>query len=290
MKFLLTLGCLIITPLHLAKRSRPKCGPSLASNDSKAASNVGFIRFECNSTSLQKRMTLPDGDIGNLNDKALPNLTEAIVPDGYFSAPTTADLSTAVMKKFGSVGRRKKYSTGTSGLSGCTTMYVISRKGVYATHWWENLSFAPDPEWRGAGTSTDEELFQATVIDLLKDGGKYHPRLDARLIEDDYIRAYLLHPKQPHRELTDGSGYPDQWEKIRTTVGELVPKLQDRSRWTGIPYKGLNADDENLFADGGTAGKNFIKYGPSHDFGGFRGALAMLWVEGQSTPYHEDIW
>ncbi|KAF5856417.1 hypothetical protein ETB97_007414 [Aspergillus alliaceus] len=91
-------------------------------------------------------MELPDGDIGVFYRKELPHLTEPIVP--HEEAPTAEKMSTGVMKTFSSVKRRQQYSTGTAHLSGCTTMYIISRKGVYTTHWWENVSFDPDTIWR----------------------------------------------------------------------------------------------------------------------------------------------
>jgi hypothetical protein len=108
-------------------------------------------------------------------------------------------------------------------------MYIVSRKGVYATYWWENVSFSPDPEWRDPKDQTNEEIFQATILDMLTKGGKYHPKLDADLIEDDFIRAYLIHPTTMHREDPGDVGYREQWEAIRTTVGKLVPTLRDAS-------------------------------------------------------------
>ncbi|KAE8410469.1 hypothetical protein BDV36DRAFT_302730 [Aspergillus pseudocaelatus] len=281
---------------HLVKRSRPKCGPKLALADTVSLStsnsrnvSVGFIRFERNTTALQKRMELPGDSLGKFYQKELPHLTEPIVP--HEEAPTAEDMSTGVMKAFSSVRRRQQYSTGTAHLSGCTTMYIISRKGVYATHWWENVSFAPDPIWRNSPDQTDDEIFQATVIDMLRNGGRYHPKLDKNLIEDDYIRAYLIRPATAYNEGPDGVGYTQRWAQIRTTVGELVPKLQDTSLWTEIPYNALDNDDPDLDEQDGTSGKNLFKYDPLHIFeSGVKGPLAMLWVEDKLTPYHEDHW
>lgn len=233
-------------------------------------------------------MELPDHDIGVFYGNELPRVAEPIVP--HESAPSAEDMSTGVMKTFSSLGRRKQYSTGTAHLSGCTTMYIISRKAVYATHWWENVSFDPDDEWREEG-QTNDEIFQSTVLDMMTDGGRYHPRLDAALIEDDYIQAYLIHPTQTWREGVGDVGYPQRWEAIRTTVGELVPTLQDAARWTDIPYKALMNTDTALDESDGTAGKNLFKFDPLHRFeSGSKGQLAMLWVEGQLDPYHQDQW
>ncbi|KAL3465579.1 hypothetical protein BJX64DRAFT_285511 [Aspergillus heterothallicus] len=62
-------------------------------------------------------------------------------------------------------------------------------------------------------------------------------------------------------------GYTEQLKAIQTTVGELVPTLQDE-------------------------GRNLFKYDPSHDFGlgGEFVKMAKLWVEGRVAPYHDDVW
>jgi hypothetical protein len=238
-------------------------------------------------------MQLPDENMGVFYNKELPRVTEPIVPDdhnGHEDIETAADMSTAVIKRFASIQRRKQYSTGTDGLSGCTTLYIISRRGVYATHWWENVSFSPDDVWRNPETQTDKELFEETVLDLLRNGGRFHARLDATAIEDDFIRAYVIRPSMTVEEDEGDVGYTEQLKAIRTTVGELVPTLQDEGRWTDIPYtvKG----EEDLFAPEATAGRNLFKYDPSHDFGLGREfvKMAKLWVEGRVAPYHDDVW
>jgi len=72
---------------------------------------------------------------------------------------------------------------------------------------------------------------------MLKTGGKYYPRLDATLIEDDWIRAYLIHLVQTSEEAGPNDiDYPTQWQQIQDTVGTLVPTLKDASRWKDIPY------------------------------------------------------
>ncbi|KAE8407147.1 hypothetical protein BDV37DRAFT_241088 [Aspergillus pseudonomiae] len=105
-------------------------------------------------------------------------------------------MSAATLQEFGWL-QRKEWSTGPKGY---TTLYIISCKAVYATHWWENISFDPEIEWRDPPTQTNAELFKLTVTDILRDGGKYHRKLDADLIENDF-RAYLIHPAKVFRQL-----------------------------------------------------------------------------------------
>ncbi|KAB8072497.1 hypothetical protein BDV29DRAFT_177301 [Aspergillus leporis] len=115
---------------------------------------------------------------------------------------------------------------------------------------------------------------------MLRDGGKYHPKLYKNHIEDDYIRACLIRPAAAWNEGPGGVGYPQRWAQIRTTVGELVPTLREASLWSGIPYNALNNDGPRLVAEDGTERKNLFKYDPFHIFeSGPKGPLAMLWVE-----------
>jgi hypothetical protein len=149
----------------------------------------------------------------------------------------------------------------------------------------------PDPTKQ---PKTNDEIFQETVTDLLTKGGKYHPKLDGSKIEDQYVKAYLIHPTQTWQEAGAADvGYPDQWASIRSTVATLVPTLADASRWTDIPYV-ATADNAVLFAALGTRGKNIFKYDPAHEVtkGDPSTAthLAALWVEDRLQPWHDDKW
>ncbi|KAJ5771519.1 uncharacterized protein N7511_003570 [Penicillium nucicola] len=273
---------------HLVKRgSREKCGPKLADSDNTKRS-VGFILFERNVTTLDKRMELPKRSMGLFYDKEFVRLTERVVP--HDSASRAEYMSTGVMTTFASLPQDKVYSNGGQ-LSGCTTLYVISRKGVYAVHWWENVSFDPDLVWRRPRTQTTEDIFQKTVLDMLTNGGRYHPKLDASLIEDNWIRAYLLHPTEAWNADEGGQPYTAQWEMIRTHVGQLIPTLQDQSRWKDIPYEALDDEDPRLRMLKATAGRYLFKYDPAHIIGRRQTAqLAMLWFEDDKNRYHKDQW
>jgi hypothetical protein len=53
------------------------------------------------------------------------------------------------------------------------------------------------------------------VLDVIRNGGTYHPKLDAS-IADNWIRGYLIHPTQTSREDgPDDVGYPEPWQRIR---------------------------------------------------------------------------
>lgn len=190
---------------HLAKRSRAQCGPKRAVantarlSESTTLRNItlGFIYFKYNSTAtgffsffkashMGRHIELPDKNLGVFYGNELPRASESIVSHSIADSPE--DMSANVIKTFSSPGRRKQYSTGTSHTSRCTTMYIISRKVVHAAHWWKNVSFNPDDEWKEDGR-TNDQIFQSTVLDMLTTGERYHPKLDATLIEDSYIKA-----------------------------------------------------------------------------------------------------
>ncbi|RAL02334.1 uncharacterized protein BO80DRAFT_472326 [Aspergillus ibericus CBS 121593] len=291
-------------PLKREVSGATKCGLEIVDGSTSTSTkrSVGYIRLERNATgatttttkALAKRMRLPGQSLGLFYQEEFTKLSKRVVTRG--SAPKATWLSAAIMQEFGRL-RRKEWSTGIEGLKGCTTMYIISRKGVYVTHWWENISFDPDAIWREPENESDDELtpedlFQLTVLDMLTDGGKYHAKLDGDLIEDDYIRAYLIRPIKAYRQYDDPTeaDYTEQWNQIRAKVGELVPTLQDQSRWTDITYEAV--EDENELDDPITVrGRNLFKYDKAQDIGGGQTQKwAMLWVEGRTEPYHQDKW
>ncbi|KAE8348482.1 hypothetical protein BDV28DRAFT_164379 [Aspergillus coremiiformis] len=210
--------------------------------------NVRFIHFERNATAatLEKQIELPKLKIGAFYYQKFLRLTEPVIP--HSEAAFAEDMSTGIRRSFHNIKKGEQYSTGSSGLESYTVMYIISQKGMYTL---EN--------------STKEDLFQNTVIDMLTHGRRYHPKLDTKLIKDNYIKAYLIHPTKT-------------WKKIAgdTTVGNLVPTLQDKSRWTDIPYIVLapdNVDDAREIT-----GKNLFKYNPAHK------------IKDKKTAYHKDRW
>lgn len=82
-----------------------------------------------------------------------------------------------------------------------------------------------------AKPKTDAQLFRSIVINVLKGKGRFHPRLDVGLIENGYIRAYLVIPTQTY--LKSGPNdirYPEQWQQIQDVVRKIIPTLGDASR------------------------------------------------------------
>ncbi|KAB5515045.1 hypothetical protein GE09DRAFT_1231659 [Coniochaeta sp. 2T2.1] len=101
-------------------------------------------------------------------------------------------INTAILCQYHNNGNPATFDLGyqSRGIHGCTTLLVVSRKAVYATHWWENVSFAPDDDQRekkrGGILETDDEVFTRTVLNPLRKGMtkraitlNYGPRISA---------------------------------------------------------------------------------------------------------------
>jgi hypothetical protein len=107
------------------------------------------------------------------------------------------DVNTAVYRDF-----RKERSLVMTHLQGCTGLAIIGRKAVYMSHYWENLSFAPDKKLKLKGES-DEEAFKRTVLDGLRKGVTYPGKAQQLSLtkfaqefgdKDENLRAYLIRP------------------------------------------------------------------------------------------------
>ena len=236
----------------------------------------------------QRDMTLPRaGQMEEFMVKEVPKAVSIV-----WEIPKGNDLNTAMFKDFA----RLPFSLGTSGLCGCTSLWIISRKGVYATHYWESISFSPDDIWREPPEETDQSVFQRTVIHPLEHGEEtektkrlIQAKLDAGKIEDDTIRAYLVHPEgscaEDDEEAIDG--YRSQWDQIKEKVGDIIPSLNPDThgnRWEEIIYVRKDREDEDLFTT--AAGRVLFKFDPKHE----GRKKAVLWVEDREEPYHDDEW
>jgi hypothetical protein len=178
------------------------------------------------------------------------------------------------------------WSAGTSGLCGCTTLIIISRRAFYGTHWWESISFEPDNQWLKPG-ETPDQIFQRTVLDGITKGntrGSAYAQMPLvpGQIDDDSIRAYLIRPNKSFGGTKDG--YQKQWDLIKSTITSMLPRLGEDGRIQDIVYNRLAMGSDLLRIS--ARGKVLFKYDPD-DNGHKR---AVLWVEQRLEPYHDDSW
>lgn len=202
------------------------------------------------------------------------------------------DINTAIIKEFGN----RAVSISTNGLCGCTSLWIISRKGVYATHYWESISFAPDVDQRLTARETNKQVFERTVLEPLRHGMQINGRkaqdaLDPA-IADDHTKAYIVHPERSCGPRSRPDGYRNQWNEIKRVVGEIIPALEpnaNAARWEEVEYIRNDRDDmASLF--GTASGHVLFKYDPDAHGDGEGKKKAVLWVEAKKEPWHNDEW
>ncbi|KAF9873215.1 hypothetical protein CkaCkLH20_09378 [Colletotrichum karsti] len=139
--------------------------------------------------------------------------------------------------------QKEERSVNVARLVGCTALVLVSRRGVFMGHYFEDISFDPEARWlRKYGGK--ENAFDKTVIDLIKNGKRAknaHPSLAAvkEKIDDSSLRAWLVIPSDG---ATDGQGnavtdpYRDAWTKLESFVKREFPQLNQDLRWSEVKY------------------------------------------------------
>ncbi|KIM94645.1 hypothetical protein OIDMADRAFT_45601 [Oidiodendron maius Zn] len=204
---------------HQKRGTRSKCSPPVHNGAQK---RDVYLDMQDHNATLDKRiMTVPQGSTTDDMDRFMveeisnelvnwPILWKSEVAKNVY-----ADTATAVSYPF----NRKPFGLGTGGLCGCTTLVIISRRGVYMSHYWESLSFKPEGEDLEFFGSADN-AFKETVIKGLEDGIEFQQKpLKKNAIEDNFIKAYLVIPTETDDDVDDG--YRPQWNRLKTTVKQL---------------------------------------------------------------------
>lgn len=209
------------------------------------------------------------------------------------------DFCTATFQEIGGTIAK---SLGTRRLCGCTVLVVVSRTGVYMAHYWENIAFAPDPDWI-IEHGTPENVFEQTVIKGLRVGVQgVDPlpeqisltKVASQITAGENIKGYIIGPDK-NFDFKENPGnyetYKERWARIRKTVGEIIPALKDddpvnspNPLWTEIRYKKLLPNDRRLGTT--AAGKVLFKYDPDHE----GKKKAAMWVENNLADRHNDEW
>ncbi|QIX01237.1 hypothetical protein AMS68_006754 [Peltaster fructicola] len=234
---------------------------------------------------MRRVMQLPDGT-DKLSMNEFMDVEIAKAAGVVFQNKAGSDFNTALLEDFAGAA----VSAGVTGLCGCTTLVILSRMGYFIAHYWESISFSPDPVWK---FKDDQDAFKKTIeIPLTQGAGGYmrraHPRLGsaASSFSGDDVRAFLIKPSINIH--SDPNGYRWQWDKMKTIIGGILPALdptQYASRWQEITYTKLDRDDAAL--DDTAAGRTLIKYDPDHPEDSKRNKLT-LWVEWQQV--YNDEW
>lgn len=253
-------------------------GPSIS------ARNVGCGgRSSVNGSSLSRRVmnTPSDSSVSTMDNFMRRELQNAI-PVVWVNRLGN-DQNTAVFLPL----KLEAISLGTTRLSGCTSMVIVSRTGVYFTHWWENLTFDLEDTDKLKGKGKKALLDRA--INPLKQGGSTSlPSLTGKadFFKDDSVRAFLIRPFAGAQQNPDP--YREDWDAIKTTVAGIIPALDlstHADRWKEVTYDALNNFSPKL--DNTAHGRLLVKYDPDHpaDTGGKK---LTIWSE--YNQIYNDQW
>lgn len=266
---------------------RSKCSPAVFNKGAKRALLDHDQLIEPNATIARRMMTLPDSSMDAFMVQEIDAAGPVVWDSEVEGEPESS--ATSVFQNF----EGSAFSYGLSGLSGCTAMVLVSRKAVYFGHYWESISFSPDRDWiQKYGSKAS--CFEDTVIKGLTDGisNGDQPEQESlsghsQDIDDDFLRGYLIIPTKGPRGKADP--YRDLWNKMKSAVGGILPKMADSDRWKEVTYEPLNAGsniDSNTL-DHTARGRLLFKFDPDHE----NEKKATLWVESENNPpAHDDAW
>ncbi|KAH7063894.1 hypothetical protein BKA63DRAFT_538387 [Paraphoma chrysanthemicola] len=259
-----------------------------------------------NATLWRRVMKLPPSNAANvmkdyIMDETGPDSSAYDTVWRVGPADDPSDVNTSVYSEL-----KSERSFVATMLQGCTVLAIISRKGVYIGHYWENIAFATDNDFL-LKYETQKKAFEETVLKGLRDGIKdeWEPQemVQESLTEfaskyaDDHIYAYLIRPRIAYNQDYPGEqddvekidGYPKEWQDMKDLVLKLIPKLEDPDRWKTRIY---DATDDKKTLKEDTNGRVLFKFDPEHrlptDRRGKPTRLTKLWLERREI--HSDEW
>ena len=139
------------------------------------------------------------------------------------------DANTAIFRPIGD----EAFSVGLQGLKGCVCLFTQSHRGVYATHYWETISFDPDEEDR------DGDFLQEKVLKPLRQGtttrsGKsvlQAPLAGLNARELVGAQAFFIAPisNLPSKgNPSRGDPFRAQLDRIKEVVGQIMEEAYEQ--------------------------------------------------------------
>ncbi|KAE8136584.1 hypothetical protein BDV38DRAFT_283796 [Aspergillus pseudotamarii] len=195
-------------------------------------------------------------------------------------------LSSALFRELGNV----KFNMAVQDLYGCTSVVVVSEKGIWMSHLWENPAFAtngPSGEWLPSA----DNKFEADVLNALEDGNQEMPGLaqftknGGAFIAAYKPFAYIFYPT--------GSQYPNYNRAYKARINQISQKLQRLLPLNTPPllYQYDRAGGDMMRAKG----KVLFQYEPNERImqtkdGPLQQALNRIWLEDRPTFVHQRYW
>jgi hypothetical protein len=189
------------------------------------------------------------------------------------------------------------------GLTGCTPVVVISRGGVWMSHFWENPSFESGPE-----------QFIKEVLDPM-DGGDGTPSMPGirpltssspgtrpgRFSAVNQPLALIISPnaeksdnenpsaEPPNAEKEPGLAYGDEVGQIETRLRQITGNDQLPIRRIG--YKAADAEKDRQTLRTTAAGKVLFQYDPNQRrCGSTQRAAVKVWLQDNQDPILQEDW
>ncbi|KAK7954778.1 hypothetical protein PG996_015584 [Apiospora saccharicola] len=127
-------------------------------------------------------------------------------------------------------------------------MVLLSKKGIYIAHYFENIAFSVDrstPQPYRNNKDGQAGASRYTVQQPLRRGRvREQDSLAANVndLDDDSLQGFLVIPSTGPSEpggddIAAQDPYREWWERIKTTVGDILPRLQEPARWHEYKYE-----------------------------------------------------
>lgn len=198
-------------------------------------------------------------------------------------------------------------AVGVNGIHGCTAVLIITEKGVYFSHIWENPVFITGDNW----DSTDDASFTANAFNALRDGTDYAQSITS-LVGTDAApgvlhavynpKVFVLTPRtsdhdRNHFKITTILRYQDRAQTLANHLAGILPG----SGGTGFVVGYTRTSAQSSTATSRVAGRAILDVEPfqsvlitnaadtSPDHLGLQIGRWRLWVEDNLITY-EDFW
>ncbi|KAJ5146011.1 uncharacterized protein N7515_000575 [Penicillium bovifimosum] len=196
-----------------------------------------------------------------------------------------------------------KYAIGVKGIYGCTLVIVVSEKGVYISHIWENPVFID-----GCCMPTKDDWFKKHTLDALRDGTEYTQSV-ASLIGTDQNpgvlnaiyapKVFVLTPFATDLDkqwpgIATQLRYQHRAKELARMIAEIIPGSGGDGITVGYTRTGLAESSKQP----GVAGRTIVEVQPFHmwlvppghcPFAGLQIGRWRLWVEDKLITY-QDFW
>lgn len=191
----------------------------------------------------------------------------------------------------------KKKDAAVHGLFGCTSVVVVSKVGVWISHFWQVPSFRADlANYNRARTGPDIANFDEQVIQEMQDGGPNIPGLKPltaprEIFDEVYKPRWTIVTPRDFTGVVGSWLYQPEVDEIQDVLRELFPNAPPSI----IDYEPKSDDDSQMNTP---SGKILFQYDPfdtmvqdpNRPCDVYQLARYRLWVEDRPGPAWEGSW